>query len=471
MPLTILSSAAPAPSAPAGGRDGLVGGPSLHLNNSAPTPAAAANSSSNAQPVEFNHAINYVNKIKNRFSGQPEVYKQFLEILHTYQKDQKAIKEGNPPSGRYLTEAEVYAQVSRLFQQQEDLLSEFGQFLPEATGDFSGGGGVGKIGKTKYGSNNAASIMGGTGMQPGGGFKPGLGGTGGQQQMAPLGKYGAVPGKRPPSGVSLPPPKKPKMGVLRDVSLAEAGKYGTLNEFAFFDKVRKALRSPEVYENFLRCLVLFNQEVISRQELVQITSTFLNKHPDLFKWFKDFVGYKDGSGSGGGGSGGGSGGLLDSGLAGPQSIHSGRERMSGESAMEIDYQTCKRLGASYCALPKDTRQVCREITLSLADLGSPKETGIVRNFIKRALSSREKELLTLSADTELTDDKENVIPKIEGDLPESNRLLKVLLMADVDVPEDKDNIISEIVGDRNLTETELKWFGKVQQVSLGCSRN
>ena len=84
MPLTILSSAAPAPPASAGGRDGHVGGPSLHLNNSTPAGGPAAASNSNAQPVEFNHAINYVNKIKNRFSGQPEVYKQFLEILHTY---------------------------------------------------------------------------------------------------------------------------------------------------------------------------------------------------------------------------------------------------------------------------------------------------------------------------------------------------------------------------------------------------
>ena len=28
------------------------------------------------------------------------------------------------------------------------------------------------------------------------------------------------------------------MGTLKDVSLAEAGKWGTLNEYAFFDKVR-----------------------------------------------------------------------------------------------------------------------------------------------------------------------------------------------------------------------------------------
>lgn len=96
-----------------------------------------AGSTGGAQPVEFNHAINYVNKIKNRFQGQPDVYKQFLEILHTYQKDQKAIKEGHQPTGPYLTEAEVYAQVAKLFQNQEDLLAEFGQFLPEATGENS----------------------------------------------------------------------------------------------------------------------------------------------------------------------------------------------------------------------------------------------------------------------------------------------------------------------------------------------
>lgn len=31
--------------------------------------------------------------LQNRFQGQPEIYKAFLEILHTYQKEQKNIKE------------------------------------------------------------------------------------------------------------------------------------------------------------------------------------------------------------------------------------------------------------------------------------------------------------------------------------------------------------------------------------------
>merc|ERR1719323_1775878 len=112
--------------------------PSLNILNSINPLAAqgAGGQGQGSQPVEFNHAINYVNKIKNRFQGQPDVYKQFLEILHTYQKDQRAIKEGGAPKS-HLTESEVYAQVSRLFQNQEDLLSEFGQFLPEATNDHS----------------------------------------------------------------------------------------------------------------------------------------------------------------------------------------------------------------------------------------------------------------------------------------------------------------------------------------------
>ncbi|KAI5302533.1 hypothetical protein KEM56_000607 [Ascosphaera pollenicola] len=70
-------------------------------------------------PVEFNHAINYVNKIKNRFSDSPEIYKQFLEILQTYQRESKPIQD-------------VYAQVTVLFNSAPDLLEDFKQFLPES---------------------------------------------------------------------------------------------------------------------------------------------------------------------------------------------------------------------------------------------------------------------------------------------------------------------------------------------------
>lgn len=56
---------------------------------------------------------------QNRFATQPEIYKQFLEILQTYQKESKPIQD-------------VYAQVTLLFNAAPDLLEDFKQFLPES---------------------------------------------------------------------------------------------------------------------------------------------------------------------------------------------------------------------------------------------------------------------------------------------------------------------------------------------------
>lgn len=69
--------------------------------------------------IEFDHAIMYVTNIKKRFANQPRIYHTFLEILHTYQKEQRGIKE-------------VLEQVSSLFADHPDLLREFTFFLPDA---------------------------------------------------------------------------------------------------------------------------------------------------------------------------------------------------------------------------------------------------------------------------------------------------------------------------------------------------
>ena len=104
------------------------------------TAAQPAQNRAAAPMMEFNHAIAFVNKIKNRFGSDPETYKQFLEILQTYQKDTRDIAEA---SGRNLRGPEferstliqkspqVYEQVTKLFIQAPDLLDEFKQFLPE----------------------------------------------------------------------------------------------------------------------------------------------------------------------------------------------------------------------------------------------------------------------------------------------------------------------------------------------------
>ena len=67
--------------------------------------------------VEFDQAINYVNKIKARFQTDEHVYKAFLEILNMYRKGSKNITE-------------VYQEVAMLFAHHSDLLQEFTYFLP-----------------------------------------------------------------------------------------------------------------------------------------------------------------------------------------------------------------------------------------------------------------------------------------------------------------------------------------------------
>jgi paired amphipathic helix protein Sin3a len=67
--------------------------------------------------ADFDQARNFVMTVKTRFAQQPDVYKQFLNILHDYHK------EG-------LTIAHVHAVVNELFFDQPDLQEGFRTFLP-----------------------------------------------------------------------------------------------------------------------------------------------------------------------------------------------------------------------------------------------------------------------------------------------------------------------------------------------------
>ncbi|XP_029009881.2 SIN3 transcription regulator family member Aa isoform X1 [Betta splendens] len=283
----------------------------------------------NNQPVEFNHAINYVNKIKNRFQGQPDIYKAFLEILHTYQKEQRNAKEAGGNYTPALTEQEVYAQVARLFKNQEDLLSEFGQFLPDA---------------------NSSVMLNKTTAEKAESVRNDHGGTAKKLQLNNKqrpSQNGCQIRRHPTPGTTPPIKKKPKLLNMKDPSVADASKHGVGTESLFFEKVRKALRSAEAYDNFLRCLVIFNQEVISRAELVQLVLPFLGKFPELFNWFKNFLGYRE--------------------MSHIETYP--KERATEGIAMEIDYASCKRLGSSYRALPKSYQQpkctgrtpLCKEV--------------------------------------------------------------------------------------------------------------
>ncbi|XP_029356698.1 paired amphipathic helix protein Sin3b isoform X2 [Echeneis naucrates] len=283
------------------------------------TSSSVSPPASETSPVEFDSAISYVNKIKNRFLDHPEIYRAFLEILHTYQKEQLEVKESRGSSG--MTEDEVFSKVASLFKGQEDLLAEFGQFLPDAKRSlFTGSSLTGGKEQLKR-PDEDDTITKQNKKRP----RPIL-----LQHMSPLLK------------------KKMKYSCTKDQSFASVGKHGVLREFSFFDKVRRLFKSQEVYENFLRCIALFNQEVVSGAELLQLVTPFLGKFPELYTQFKSFLGDKE----------------LSHAVSGLSDRY-----MEGGGGREVDYASCKRLGSSYRALPKTYQQpkcsgrtaLCKEV--------------------------------------------------------------------------------------------------------------
>ncbi|XP_058494449.1 paired amphipathic helix protein Sin3b [Solea solea] len=295
---------------------------SRESQNHATTSSSVSPPASETSPVEFDSAISYVNKIKNRFLDHPEIYRAFLEILHTYQKEQLEVKESRGSRGSSgMTEDEVFSKVASLFKGQEDLLAEFGQFLPDAK----------------------RSLFTGSSL------------TGGKDQLKRPEEEDTISkqNKKRPRPILLQHispllKKKMKYSCTKDQSFASVGKHGVLREFSFFDKVRRLFKSQEVYENFLRCIALFNQEVVSGAELLQLVTPFLGKFPELYTQFKSFLGDKELS-------------HVVSGLS--------DRYMEGGGGREVDYASCKRLGSSYRALPKTYQQpkcsgrttLCKEV--------------------------------------------------------------------------------------------------------------
>ena len=302
-------------------------------------------------PVEFNHAINYVNKIKQRFSGEPDTYKQFLEILQTYQKEQRPIHE-------------VYAQVTVLFDHAQDLLDEFKQFLPD-TGAHGGagasGGLFGMLGHVTNGMAPPAGAEAGApvpaydalpprhGAPPGAGRKKrsvsgvedaplppdaahgavGMGksassrakrskhakGDAPRAPGAPYGLHGLPPGEVPemygppvqgvapgyelppdappgylPGGMYEMPPYAPPH-VLGGAGVMQLPHMASIDEVAFFERVKKHIDDRATYLDFLKLLNLYTQDVIDLGTLVDRVSLFLGGQPELVAAFKALCGY------------------------------------------------------------------------------------------------------------------------------------------------------------------------------------
>ncbi|KAJ1973883.1 hypothetical protein H4R35_003884 [Dimargaris xerosporica] len=274
-------------------------------------------------PLEFGHAINYVNKIKTRFANQPEQYKQFLEILHTYQRESKPIHE-------------VYAQVQTLFKSSPDLLEEFKQFLPEPhhltphqpgspppaaghgpvpagpstddrgtrmppVGDF---GPSGQVAPDAYNAPATVPVAGTGGADLGAVPKAGSGGAPGsvgrkKRGNQPAAAASSVLAKKRPrthgKRDSMPPIDT--MGYINGAAVMDTGVSSkvpfTDDELELFSLIRRYIGHKGTYNEFLKMLNLYNEEILDEKALVERIAPVLAASDELFSRFKALIGYKE----------------------------------------------------------------------------------------------------------------------------------------------------------------------------------
>ncbi|CAN0293918.1 unnamed protein product [Lampetra fluviatilis] len=312
-------------------------------------------------PSGFSAAAALVSAVKARFLLRPDVCRRFLHVLHTHQNQWDASREegapccdarlgvrecdgdevpggareavpdgegeglgevecaggggdGDESEGEWegerceaLSRREVCAQLCELLKGEEDLLVELKKFL-----------------QVDQGSDSPA-------------------GDAGDGRGAVAKRRAPTPGPEPALGPVAA--KRPRMPSLRDPSLAAAGMHGTLREISFFDRVRCALHSPEVYENFLRCVQLFNHNHVSPSALLDMARPFLGSFPELLVELRNL-------------------------LEDVRSEGAGSGAVPGVVATETGARGCgRRVGPSYRSLPETYEQprsstrtaLCREV--------------------------------------------------------------------------------------------------------------
>ncbi|KAL6304795.1 hypothetical protein BKA93DRAFT_817270 [Sparassis latifolia] len=306
----------------------IVGGPSPFVEPPAPyspatqgaqtTAAASFLGNLNNRTVEkapageFNHAIQYLNKIKMRFADDQETYKQFLEILQTYQKEQKQLHD-----------SQVYAQVQMLFKDAPDLMNEFKDFLPEAmapsvqpTGlvgimphpvSSSGPWTQGepstappeKVSKAPNRRRKRAADKETPATQKGGSRAKRAKTTQKPEPASP--KFSPYQVPQSPQPVP-PPPHQPTSAphhphaththALQPTAVSPNPSVTTSEELLFFDRTKRALENGGTYEEFLKLLNLFAKDIIDTETLIDRAEIFLGDG-DLMTQFKDLMNWDD----------------------------------------------------------------------------------------------------------------------------------------------------------------------------------
>ncbi|KAI9057085.1 hypothetical protein FKP32DRAFT_1584352 [Trametes sanguinea] len=263
---------------------------------------------------EFHHAINYLNKIKQRYHDDPETYKQFLEILQTYQKEQRHMQD----------QSQVYAQVQMLFKDAPDLMDEFKDFLPEASAPpgppaglvgilpqptagpgVSGSFGPPEPAQAEKAAKTQSRRRKRPEKEPAAPAKPASGravkrAKTNQKPDTASPKFSPyqVPHSPQPVNVhvhpAMPAPMHPSGShPIRPASVGPGAPVPSANdELLFFDRAKKALESGGTYDEFLKLLNLFSRDIIDTKTLIDRAEIFLGDG-DLMAQFKDLLSWDD----------------------------------------------------------------------------------------------------------------------------------------------------------------------------------
>ncbi|KAF1975211.1 hypothetical protein BU23DRAFT_503770 [Bimuria novae-zelandiae CBS 107.79] len=312
-------------------------------------------------PVEFNHAISYVNKIKNRFATQPDIYKQFLEILQTYQRESKPIQD-------------VYAQVTSLFGGAPDLLEDFKQFLPESAAQHRA--------QQAARHNEETAMLGNSRGDAAYGQAPNHQQTprADTSRLPPMGNFAPTPtanrdnkrkrGDRQGAGAAaaaMPTPmpqdvqqssvrstygqgnanKRAKTGHAKQPMVVDAAPLSptlipappapmppttTTNpsqeDLAFFDRVKKFIGNKNTMNEFLKLCNLYSQDLMDKNLLLYRAQSFIGGNQELYAWFKKFLGEEEEQPS-----------------LRPKTVNS-----------RVSLSNCRSFGPSYRLLPKRERE-------------------------------------------------------------------------------------------------------------------
>ncbi|XVF58163.1 hypothetical protein PTKIN_Ptkin07bG0041300 [Pterospermum kingtungense] len=260
--------------------------------------------------VEFEEAISFVNKIKKRFQNDEHVYKSFLDILNMYRKEHKDINE-------------VYSEVASLFEDHADLLDEFRRFLPDSSAAPLTQAPYSRNSTQRYNERSSAAptlrhiqmdkqrrrdrIITSHGDQDLSVDCPELDDN---KAMMKMPKEQRKRVEKDNRDRRTRDPDDPEHDNNRDFNLqhfSDKKRSGRKTEgfasyddkdtlksmcnqgFVFCEKVKERLCSSDDYQAFLKCLNIYSNGIIKRNDLQSLVTDLLGKYPDLMNEFNQFL--------------------------------------------------------------------------------------------------------------------------------------------------------------------------------------